>query len=358
MPTLSASDYTQFLKFKAAAASPIKPAIQTRSNVTLSQSILNANVLTSQAAYVVTPPTVSVDTLSAVVTDVSNTTVTAARTDVLTGATADGSKITYTSSQPHGLSNGTSITVSGFGGDLVPSPNRSGTVTVVDSTTFTLLASGAPSGTATGTGSITGRVYYTTGIANGLAAGDVISVTGITTFTASSATVLAAPSATTFVLSSTTTGAAVSGETGTIVGLVYYTTSTAHGLGPGTPNVTISGLTGTPAYNLSLVTVYRVASPTVFVVQTSSTGAAVSGASGVLTVTYFRNSTTSVSGLSSVRPMPPNTTNNPRAPATLSYAGLSGALASSRVQQPGGLPTGFRGSQNTYHRIPQNSGWA
>ena len=55
MPTLSASDYTQFLKFKAAAASPIRPAIQTRDNATLSQSVLNANVLASQAAYVLTP---------------------------------------------------------------------------------------------------------------------------------------------------------------------------------------------------------------------------------------------------------------------------------------------------------------
>jgi hypothetical protein len=55
MPTLSASDYTQYLKFKAAAATPIRPAIQTRDNATLSQSVLNANILASQAAYVVTP---------------------------------------------------------------------------------------------------------------------------------------------------------------------------------------------------------------------------------------------------------------------------------------------------------------
>ena len=55
MPTLSASDYTQFLKFKAAAATPIQPAIQTRANATLSQSVLNTNILASQAALVVTP---------------------------------------------------------------------------------------------------------------------------------------------------------------------------------------------------------------------------------------------------------------------------------------------------------------
>ena len=55
MPNISASDYTAFLKFKAAAASPIRPAIQTRDNATLSQSVLNANILASQAAFVVTP---------------------------------------------------------------------------------------------------------------------------------------------------------------------------------------------------------------------------------------------------------------------------------------------------------------
>ena len=55
MLTLWASDYTQFLKFKAAAASPIRPSIQTRDNATVSQSVLNANILASQAAFVVTP---------------------------------------------------------------------------------------------------------------------------------------------------------------------------------------------------------------------------------------------------------------------------------------------------------------
>lgn len=55
MPTLSASDYTTFLKFKAAAASPIQPRVQLRDNVSLNPSVITANILTSQAAYVVTP---------------------------------------------------------------------------------------------------------------------------------------------------------------------------------------------------------------------------------------------------------------------------------------------------------------
>ena len=63
---------------------------------------------------------------------------------------------------------------------------------------------------------------------------------------------------------------------------------------------------------------------------------------------------TNIQGNARVQGAPPNRTNNPFAPATLS---LSGTLSSSRIQQPGGLPTGFKGSQNTYHRIPQNAGW-
>jgi hypothetical protein len=55
MPTLSASDYTTFLKFKAAAASPIQQRVQLRDNVSLSQSVINANVLASQASFVATP---------------------------------------------------------------------------------------------------------------------------------------------------------------------------------------------------------------------------------------------------------------------------------------------------------------
>ncbi len=55
MPNISASDYTTFLKYKAAAASPIRQDVQTRTNATLSQSVLNANILASQAAFILTP---------------------------------------------------------------------------------------------------------------------------------------------------------------------------------------------------------------------------------------------------------------------------------------------------------------
>jgi hypothetical protein len=51
------------------------------------------------------------------------------------------------------------------------------------------------------------------------------------------------------------------------------------------------------------------------------------------------------------------TRSNPDARSTVSYAGTSGALGSSRVQQPGGLPSGFKSATSTYTRLPQQAGW-
>jgi hypothetical protein len=53
----------------------------------------------------------------------------------------------------------------------------------------------------------------------------------------------------------------------------------------------------------------------------------------------------------------PQFRSNPDARSTVSYAGTSGALGSSPVQRPGGLPTGFKNSQSTYTRLPQSAGW-
>jgi hypothetical protein len=110
MPTLSASDYTQYLKFKAAAATPIRPAIQTRANVTLSQSALNANILASQAALVVNP---AITTLSPVLARVRPRPVVQTRSNpdaLSTVGWASGQSISTTSSskfqQPGGLPTG------------------------------------------------------------------------------------------------------------------------------------------------------------------------------------------------------------------------------------------------------------
>ena len=357
MPTLSASEYTQYLKFKASAGSAIRPAIQTRDNVALSQSLINANLLASQAAFVTTPATTITSTLSATVSAVSTTTVTAARTDILSAAVGNGTIITYTSltAYPHGLSNGDVVTITGFA-DFADANVTSQAVTVTGASSFTVAV--AATGTATGTGSITNRVYYTTSVAHGLVAGDVISITGITTFTASTLTVASAPSTTTFALTSATTGTAVSGATGSITGIVYYTTSAATGLDAGTKNVTITGLTTTPAYNLPIVTIFRTPSATVFSVQNSATGTAITGQTGRIDVTVYANSNMAVTGLARVRgPQVVQTRSNPDARSTVSFAGTSGALSSSRVQQPGGLPRGFRSSTSTYTRLPQQAGW-
>jgi len=59
MPTLSASDYTTYLKLKAAAASyqngNVPRKIQNVDQASPLVSILNANIYTSQASFVTTP---------------------------------------------------------------------------------------------------------------------------------------------------------------------------------------------------------------------------------------------------------------------------------------------------------------
>ena len=119
MPTLSASDYTTFLKFKAAAATPIRPAIQTRDNATLSQSVINANVLASQAAEVLTP-TIAVlnPNMSRVI----------ARQVVQTRANPDAlSTLSWTSGTSGSVSSTTSSKIQQPGG--LPAKNVVGTYT-------------------------------------------------------------------------------------------------------------------------------------------------------------------------------------------------------------------------------------
>jgi hypothetical protein len=64
MPNLSASDYTSFIKAQAASQSyrngSVPIPIQTRDQPFATQSILNAQLLASQAAYVVNPSTSTV----------------------------------------------------------------------------------------------------------------------------------------------------------------------------------------------------------------------------------------------------------------------------------------------------------
>jgi hypothetical protein len=354
MPNISASDYTKFLKFKAASASSIRPAIQTRDNVTLSQSLINAETLASQAAFRVDPNTLLPTISPAVVTAASSRTVTDALSKVVSAANGSGTIITYTAVD-HGLTTGMTVQISGLSiGTLSATPNRTGVITVTGVNTFTIDIGSAVSGASSGTGIIVGRVYYTTSVAHGLAVGDVISITGITTFTASNATVLAVTSATTFVLSSTIDGTTVTGATGTIVGRVYYTTDVAHGLTAIPPNkyITVSGVT---TFSIEKGTLVAIPSTTVFALAGTIVGA-VTSQTGTLISTVFSNQNVAITGLNYVRPMPPNNVNNPYAKATLTFSG-SGATSSSKFVQLGGLPASGRVGPTNYTRLPQNAGW-
>jgi hypothetical protein len=118
--------------------------------------------------------------------------------------------------------------------------------------------------------------------------------------------------------------------------------------------LTVSGITTVAAFNTTTGSVINVPSATVFVLA-GSTVNAVTSQTGTVRLTTFFNPNVSLTGLARVRPVQPSTTNNPNALSTLSG---SGTMSSSAIQRPGGLPTGFRGSQNTYTRLPQNAGWA
>ena len=367
MPTLSASDYTQYLKFKAAMTTPIRPGIQTRDNVALSQSVINANVLTSQAAFVSAPFTTTDVVSPATVTDASTTTITTARSQMIASAdSATPNVITFTTQVPHGLGavgDIVTITIQDVAHSFSTNPNGEAPMTITGPSTFTKSAE-AVTGTATpNTGGISGRAYYTTSVDHGLVVGDVVTITNLTTFTTSNATVLTVPTSTSFALPAVTPGGGlttVTGAAGSISGFVYYTTSPDHMLTPKDRRVQVISITGltTEAFNLTLVPVFQSVSATVFRVRSDATGTAVTGGSGVLTVTTYTNITTALTGIARVQGQQVvQTRATPTAKATLSFAGMSGALGSSAIQRPGGLPSGFKSSTSTYTRLPQQAGW-
>ena len=64
---------------------------------------------------------------------------------------------------------------------------------------------------------------------------------------------------------------------------------------------------------------------------------------------------TNLRGNARVQAVQPQTSNNPNALSTISYGGVG--PTSSKIQQPGGLPTGFKSGMNTYSRPAQHAGW-
>jgi hypothetical protein len=296
------------------------------------------------------------------VSAVSSQTVTAARTDIITVATAGTNVIQYTTSQAHGLTTGNIVTITGLTQNtLSVTPNQTAqAVVVTGATTFTIASTGVTGSASGGPGSFTGRVYYTTSVAHGLSAGQVVSITGVTTFSESNATVLASPTATTFVLSSTDTGTAVSGQTGTIVGFIYYTTSADHGLSLTRSDqfVTVSGITSVTAFNVTSGSIINIPSTTVFVLAGTTVGA-VTSQSGIVSVTTFINPNVSIRGNARIQAQAPNNVNQPSAKSTLSWvsgkSGSVGTTTSSKFVQPGGLPA--NNVVGTYTRLPTNAGW-
>lgn len=259
MPTLSASDYTTFIKAQAASQSyrngAVPIPIQTRAQPFLTQSVLNAQLLTSQAAYVVNPSKIVVETLPTTISAASATTVTAA------SSTDTGTTVTYTTSVAHGLTVGSVVTISGL-----------------STAAFNLTSQ--------------------TVIANGL-------------------------TATNFKVENTATGTAVTGSTtGRINGFIYYTTAAAHGLiATNTQNISITGLS-TSAFNLTLANVAIVPSSTVFVVANSATGSAVTSATGVINVTRYPNRDSTIVGNARVLPYAGyGNVNNPKSLVTLTQSG-------------------------------------
>ena len=287
MPNLSASDYTSFIKAQAASQAyrngAIPNKIQTSDQPFATQSVLNAQLLTSQAAH---------QTISRVATDVIGTTVTAASGTIVTGASGNGAVVQYTTSIAHGLVAGDIVTISGFTGGTTVDYNLSNQTVI--------------------SGGLTSTQFRVTNAAQG---------TPTTTST-----------------------------TGRIVGFVYYTTAAAHGFSTNTQNLSISGIE-TAAFNLSLVNVAKVPSSTVFAVATTATGTARTSQSGFLTLTRYPNPNTTISGIARVRPYDGyGNVNNPKSLVTLTQ---SGTLSSGKTQQLGGLPTTAPKGSGVYAPTPQ-----
>ena len=66
-------------------------------------------------------------------------------------------------------------------------------------------------------------------------------------------------------------------------------------------------------------------------------------------------SESSLVGNARVVAVQPERSNNPNALSTIAYGGVG--PTSSKIQQPGGLPSGFKSGMGTYTRPAQHAGW-
>jgi hypothetical protein len=289
MPTLSASDYTNFIKIQAAAQSyrngAIPTKIQTSDQVVPLQSILNAQLLASQASYVAASPA-TVKTVLPAITAVSSR--------IVTGASAAAGRVTYTTAQAHGLSIGDVITVSGF---------------VAGAETWANLAS------------------------------QTVIATNFTS--------------TQFAFTNAATGTAITGSiVGRINGRVYYTTATPHMITANLANstYTILGLS-TAVFNLTAFTIPIVTSSTNFVVSNSADAVSITGQAGYFEQLTILVPRTVISGNARIRPfVGVGYVNKPK---NLSAVTTSGTLSSGKTQQTGGLPLTAAKWSGVYAPTPQ-----
>jgi hypothetical protein len=212
MPTLSASDYTTFIKAQAASQAyrngAIPNKIQTSDQPFPTQSVLNAQLLTSQAAHQI---------ISRVATDVIGT-VSAASGTIVTGASGNTAVVQYTTSIAHGLVEGDIVTISGLSTAAFNLSNQTVISAGLTSTQFRVTneATGTTV-TESSTGRINGFVYYTTAAAHGFTTNTQnVTISGIetTAFNLSLVNVAKVPSSTVFAIATTATGTARTSQSG------------------------------------------------------------------------------------------------------------------------------------------------
>jgi hypothetical protein len=362
MPTLSASDYTSFIKMQAAAQSyrngAIPKKIQTTDQVVPTQSILNARLLASQASYVAASPDTVATVSSARVTAVANNILSAATTNIVTSAVGSTTFITYTTSVPHGLIVGDTISITNIATYTAANVTSLAVATVPTTLTFTVLI-------ATDTTSVTGQtgqiefgaatntsVYYTSSVPHALTTGQSITVTGFTVYTVPNVTSTAVTrviNSTSFFISNIGTTNGSGTGTGSITGFIYYTTDSDLGTTTAQPNTTLV-ITGLATAGFNIVALPLAATPdsTHFVIASSFTGTALTGQSGVITYTQLLFPRTVI--LRNARIMPYNGkgyVNQPKALSTV-HNSTSTVQSSGKFAQVGGLPLTSAKSDGVY----------
>lgn len=326
MPNISASDYTAFIKAQAASYAYrdglFPTRIQTSAQPYTNKSVLNAQLLASQASYLSASPatvtTTSPATITAAststVTDAASRTITSVSSRTVTNAVANGTTVTYTTNVPHGLIAGQTVTINGFA--TLNLSSQTVLAAGLTSTNFVVANTITAATESSSSGRIGGIVYYTTAVEHGLVAGQTITITNTSTpFNLSAVTVGVVTSSTRFSVTNAadttnfTGSGATAGRVSSGAGLVFYTTSVPHGLSVGQSiKINNAGATFTQATS---VTVAAVTTPYRFSVTSSADSAtAYSGtAAGITGFVYYTstdlvgvqanqaNTTLSISGL-------------------------------------------------------------